>query len=684
MRSPTPQTPATVPAPQAEHDAWFRRPLALRWLGALIIVALGTYAFAPALHGDWVWDDDAEIVQNAAIKDPAALGKIWRGVDLPDYFPLKTTVQWLQWRAWQHATFGYHVTNLGLHLISALLLWRLLRRLGLLCGWVGGVLFALHPITTESVAWIAELKNVLSLPPLLLALDRFITFREQARQRDAVLAVMWFAVAMLCKTSVVALPVFLLVYLWWRDDWKVPRSLKVLWPFFFISLALGAVTLWFQATRAIGSWVIPSGGILERLARAGMALGFYLEKCLFPAGLSPLYPRSVVADPALIGALVWAAAVALAWWCWRKRTTWGRHALLGLAWFGLNLAPVLGLIDMAYLHFSWVADHFVYLPLIGLIGLFVAEWERAWRRGAAVRVAATAFLLVLIAGATAATRRQAALYQGDLALWSHLLQHEPGSWYAHNNLATALIRERRFAEALEHADNAIRLQPVYPDARFTKAAALVNLQRLDEARAEASLLRPEGRRVAELHVSLAAALLRANRVAEAIEHYETSLRAEPDWAKAHKEVAVALHIAGRGQEALAHYERGLQLEPDAETHSNYGVALAAVGRVNEAMQHYEQALRLQPGYSEALYNLGIALRLVGRLEQSKAQLEAVLRAQPGRAEAHYNLGETFWQMKRSGEARAEFEEAARLNPSLPEPRARLEEMRRAELRREHD
>ena len=214
--------------------------------------------------------------------------------------------------------------------------------------------------------------------------------------------------------------------------------------------------------------------------------------------------------------------------CWRKRATWGRHPLLGLAWFGLNLAPVHGLIDMAYLHFSWVADHFVYLPLVGLIGLFAAVWEAGWTRGPAARVAAITILLALVAGAITGTRRQAALYQGDETLWRHLLEHDPESWYAHNNLATALIRERKYSEALGHAEAAIGLQPIYPDARFTKAAVLVNLQRLDEARVEARLLRPEGRRVAGLHVSLAAALLRANRVADAIEHYETALRAAPD------------------------------------------------------------------------------------------------------------------------------------------------------------
>ena len=648
----------------------------LDWLGAIVILVAGTIAFAPALRGDWVWDDDAEIVQNAVIKDPGGLGKIWRGEGLTDYFPLKSTVQWVQWRLWQDARVGYHVTNLALHLISALLVWRVLARLGLRCAWLGGLIFTLHPITVESVAWIAELKNVLSLPPLLLALDHWISFEQHGRRRDHGLAVALFAVAMLCKTSVVALPVFLLLFAWWRRGRIERKDFVSVLPLFAIAFALGLVTVWFQTTRAIGSWDIPSGGPFERIGRAGQAVLFYFTKCLLPAGLLPLYPRDAAAGPALLGWLAWVGVGGVAFVCWRWRATWGRHALLGLGWFILNLAPVIGLIDMAYLHFAWVADHFVYVPLIGLIGLAVAVADVSWRHAQGGRLAIAGAAAAIAIGALVQARGHAALYQGEAVLWRHVLQRTPDSAVAHNNLATALIRERAYAEALEHADAAIRAQPDYADAHFTRAAALVNLGRVDDAQAAVARLRDGGRRGAELHLKLGAAMLQANRVAEAIPHYESALRAVPNWAQAHKDFAVALYLAGRAPEALDHYDRGLRLEPDAQTHSNYGVALAAAGRVPDAIQQYERALRLQPGHPEAQYNYGIALAATGRLTEARAQFEAALRTQPGRAELHFNLGRTLQQLGQPAAAETEFREALRLNPRLREAAQQLEVIRR--------
>ncbi len=671
-----------MPSPNAvpiapSHRVWVsaRRAPFVRCLGALVILLAGWYAFAPALHGDWVWDDEAEIVQNALIKDPAGLGKIWRGEVLPDYFPLKSTVQWVQWHLWGNATAGYHVTNLGLHLLSALLVWRLLCRLGLRCGWLGGLLFALHPLTVESVAWIAELKNVLSLPPLLLAFDRFMAFTERGRRRDYAWAVGLFAAAMLCKTSVVALPVFLFVYLAWHRGRLERRDFRTVLPFLIIAVVLGAVTVWFQSTRAIGDLTIPSGGALERVGRAGLALGFYFGKCLVPIGLRPLYPRDILADSPWLGLLAWLAVALVFLGCWRRRATWGRHAILGLAWFVLNVGPVLGLINMSYLHFAWVADHFAYVSLVGLIGLVVAGAEMSWRHSRMGRGMVAGGAAVLAVAAVGQTRQHAALYQGDATLWRHILRQDPGSWIAHNNLATTLIRQRNLSEALHHADIAVRLRPVYPAGHFTRAAALINLGRLDEAKAEAALLVSEGPFVAELHLKLAAALLRANRVAEAIAHYEQTLRAKPDWAQAYKEFAVALFFAGRSVEALDYYDRGLQLAPDPETHSNYGVALAGAGRVNEAMQQYERSLRLKPGYPEAHYNYGIALAASGRPEEAKAHYEAALKAQPERAELHYNLGRALLQLGRRAPAEAAFVEALRLNPALAEARQQLEALR---------
>src|SRR5580692_9834625 len=161
-----------MPAPSTRPDSPAPRPRGGRTLlAAAALVLLGALVLRPVLAGGWLWDDEREVTENRILRDPAALGRIWLAPAGPDYFPLKSTAQWLEWRAWGARPAGYHAVSLALHLASALLLWRLLRRLGARWGWLGGLLFAVHPLAVESVAWAAELKNTLSLPLLLLAMS---------------------------------------------------------------------------------------------------------------------------------------------------------------------------------------------------------------------------------------------------------------------------------------------------------------------------------------------------------------------------------------------------------------------------------------------------------------------------------------------------------------------------------
>ena len=210
-------------------------PPAMSWkfLPAVLIVLAGLWAFYPALSGEWLWDDGSLVARNALVHDPAGLWKIWfEPSRLIDYFPLKVSVEWLEWHLWQNQTFGYHLTNIVLHILSALLIWRLFGKLGMRLAWLGGLIFAVHPVTVESVAWISELKNTLSLPPLLLAMGAWVDYEEKGNRKDYFLALGLFLVAMLCKTSMVMFPMVILLFDWWkrgRIGWK---DLKASLPFF--------------------------------------------------------------------------------------------------------------------------------------------------------------------------------------------------------------------------------------------------------------------------------------------------------------------------------------------------------------------------------------------------------------------------------------------------------------------
>ena len=313
-----PPTAPGRPSPPRGTGGW--------WWQAALILLVGWWAFAPAFHGGWLWDDPLEITDNPELRDLDGLRNAWFAPMTSDYFPLKTTVQWVLWRCWHDQPAGYHLTSAGLHLLSALLLWHLFKKLGIRLAWFGGLLFALHPVTVESVAWIAELKNTLSLPLLLLAMCAWIDYDNQGRRSDHLRAVLFFLAAMLCKSAVVMFPAVLLLYAWWKRGRITWKDFKASAAFFAISLILGLVTVWFQSHRAINWVVIPIGGFLSRLACAGLALSFYSAKAVLPARLIPIYPQWVVNPPAPVQFLPWLGLGAVGWVLWKNRTGWGRHA----------------------------------------------------------------------------------------------------------------------------------------------------------------------------------------------------------------------------------------------------------------------------------------------------------------------------------------------------------------------
>ncbi len=293
-----------------------------------------------------------------------------------EYYPLQETAQWLQWQLWGNETFGYHFTNVVLHLLSALLVWRLLGKFGLPFAWLGGLIFAIHPVVVESVAWIVELKNTLSLPLFLIAMCFYLDYDEHRRWRDYAMALGFFLLAMLAKISMAAFPAVILLFAWWKRGRIGWNDLKAAAPFLVISVSLIA-TAFFAAGRyheinALADDNLPLGGFFARLALAGLSTSFYFSRFFFPVGMLPIYPQWSVDPTSPFDYLPGVVLSGVIYVCWRKRTSWGRHALLGLGFFLLNLAPFAGFISISYMKYTWVMDHLLYLPMLGLLGLTVA------------------------------------------------------------------------------------------------------------------------------------------------------------------------------------------------------------------------------------------------------------------------------------------------------------------------
>ncbi|MCE0523300.1 MAG: tetratricopeptide repeat protein [Methylacidiphilales bacterium] len=502
-------------------------------LRALLIVAAGLWVFAPALHGDWLMDDDLYITQNVLVNDPARLWKIWFAPgSLIEYYPIEASVQAIQWRLWRLDTLGYHVTNILLHVLGALLVWRLLSKFGLRLAWLGGFLFAVHPAVVESVAWISELKNTLSLPFFLLAMCSWIDYERRRQPRDYLLALGLFLAAMLCKISMALFPLVILLYAWWKRGRIGWSDLKAAAPFFAVSLVLGLTTIWagdwFREAHLQSTNPQQIGGFAARLALAGLSISFYFFKCVWPAGMLPIYPKWPVNPPSLIQFLPWPILAGAIGWFWHKRATWGRHALLGLGFFLINLAPFIGFNSASYMGFTWVMDHFLYLPLIGLIGVAIAALDSIDGR---ISILMRRWLAVTIAVVLALLAWESHEYAGVFAspekLWAYTIAGNPTSWLAHNNLGDVFLETGRLPAAIEQYEESLQFNP----------------------------------NGVEAHNNLGLALYQSGRIPEAIENYELALKRNPHFGVALTNLANALAQTGQVQQAIDTYQQALLVNP---------------------------------------------------------------------------------------------------------------------------
>jgi tetratricopeptide (TPR) repeat protein len=553
---------------------------------ALLLVGVGLAAYGPVGTAGFVWDDDSFLTANALIKAGNGLGRFWMTTQAPDYWPVTSSSLWLEWRLWGLHAAGYHWTNLALHLTACLLLWGGLRQLRVPGAYLAALLFAVHPVNVESVAWIAQRKNLMAMLFYLGSIRSFLKASDAAPRP----ARTWyafslgaFALGMLSKGSVATLPAVLALLLWWQGRWSRRQAVRLL-PFGLIAVVFAGIDIWFQHQGAAGP--IRSASFAARLLGAPAVAGFYLLKALWPHPLSFVYPQWRI-EPAQFRwwlPLLGAALLTTVLWHYRRRGS--RPLLFAWAYFVLTLVPVLGFTDVYFMKYSLVADHYQHLALIAVVALAGAGWAR-WRErqpGAAPWIAA----LLAVALLTALTREQCRYYRDPESLYRSVLATDPDSWFAHYNLGIVLAREGQTPEAIRHY-----------------AAALQN--------------KPD---LADADVNWGDALLPAGDWAGAAAHYRAALRSDPKDSQAHDDLGLVLARMGRQAEAIDEFEAALRSNPDfPDTHNNLGIALAQAGRVPEAIAQLEEAVRLKPDYVSARQNLAIVLRAAGREDAAAAELK---------------------------------------------------------------
>ena len=634
---------------------------------ALVIAAVTFWIYWPSLHGGWLWDDDSYITDNRLLHSWSGLWTLWfQPGSFRDWYPLEESMLWIEWHLWGMDTLGYHLVNVLLHFANALLAWRLLNRLGLRLAWVGGLLFAVHPLQVESVAWISELKNTLSLLFILSAMIAWLDFDARKSPRAFWLALAFFALALLSKLSVVFFPLVILLHAWWKRGRIAATDLKASAPFFALALLAGLVTtlagVWGRQFSHLSPHFLPPDGLWGRLALAGQCLAFFVSKAFLPVGLLPVYPLWPVRPAAFVTWLPWLALAAIVAWCWQRRRGWGRHALFGLGFFVINLLPCPGFLPGPNMGYAWAMDHFLYLPLLGLIGLVIAGGEDlAARLSLPARRLAGVLAVVILAAMTIESHAYARLYRDSQTLWTYTLARNPRAWPGHNNLGKIRQAEGRYGEAVLEYQQALAIEPDYPEAHYNLGLALQGADRLPEAfdaYRDAIRLRPD---YAKAHNDLGNALLLAGRLPDAEDEYRSALKINPDFAEAHNDLGSAFQRQGDIPHALAEFETALQLDPeDAQAHFNRALVLQQTGRLPEAIAEYRQALALKPDDVAARQNLAGALRLAGETPETPGQAAPPQAADD--AQSHYNQGLLLQRSGKLAEAADQYRQALQLNP----------------------
>jgi len=688
-----------------------------RVLPALVLVVLTAAVHAPGMDSGWVWDDDIIVTGNVYLRDAAGLAHIWFELEtIHMYSPAVLTTLWIEYQLWGLHPLGYHLVNLGFHVACVLLLWGVLRRLEVRGAWLAAALFGVHPVMVESVAWVSEIKNVQSAFFCLLTLLAFLRFRPldgteppggRRRALYYLLTLLLFALALLSKAVAVTVPPALLVLVWWKRGRVEKGDVLAVVPMMAMGLASAGLAMYIERHSAQATGAAFELSLLERVLVAGRAVWFYAGKLLWPANLVSIYPRWQVSAGVWWQYLFPLGAASAIGALWYGRGRFGRGPLAAVLCFGLLVSPLVGIFNVAYHLYSYVADHFQYHAAPALLALFASGVARLRSRsgpvpGRAVDVACGGLLLVLGALTTRHVRtfhdeksRCLATIEGNPGAWSAMynlglrlkaegdlrgavrwyteaLRVAPGNAEALNNMGVAFLDLGDAREAVRCYREALRYSPGYPLAHNNLATALARLGETESAirgYSEALRLKPD---YAEARANLAKLLAAEGRLDEAVREYREALRLRPDDADTRADLGVALAGAGRFEEAVAELESALRASPaDAGIRRRLGTVLANGGKPHEAIRQHEEALRLEPNDAENHAGLARTLALAGQPEEAAREFEAALRLDPKLAAAHNDFGTLLASQGRVEEAIARYEEAVRLTPGFLEARANL-------------
>lgn len=625
------------------------------------------------------YDDPDYVTQNAQVQ----AGITWATARWAfttgcagNWHPLTWLSHALDWQLFGNDPRGHHAVNIVWHALNATLAFLALRRLSgaFWMSALGAALFAWHPLRVESVAWIAERKDVLCAFFGLLTLWLFIRFAEASRishPRSRIfyaLALVTFTLGLLSKPMLVTLPFVLALLDYWPLNRFSARTVREKIPFLLLSAAACVIT--YLAQKKSGA-MVETSTLGDRLANGAVSVTGYLWNFFWPFDLAVGYPRPArwPAATTAIAVFILLGITGVVIAQWRRRP----FLFVGWLWFFGMLVPVLGIIQVGQ---QARADRYTYLPMLGLeIALLWALNEFVLT--VALRRFATAFAVLGLAGCIARTWDQLAVWQNSHTLFEHALSVTKDNYLAHSCLGATLLNENRLEEACVHFRQAIEIKPDYAVAHRRLGLALEKLGQPGEAVSHyerALALIPDD---APTEAWLADALASLDRDREALSHYRKALDLKPDFAEARRHYADSLRVLERFDQARTQYRLALALQArDAEAYYGLGAALEGLGENEKALACYEAAAGLKPEFSDAQYNIGVLRLARNEPAEAVSHFLAVINYAPHHAPAFVGLGLAAERLGHLAEAVAHYEKALQLSPDFPGVAEKLMEARR--------
>lgn len=569
----------------------------------MIIVLISFLAYLPVLHNGLLdWDDYGYIKNNPLIFS-INLKEIFSHNVMWNYHPLTILTLAVEYHFFGLNETGYHAVNLSLHLLNVILVFYSISLLSdnVEVALITSLLFGIHPMHVESVAWVAELKDVLYTFFFLSAYISYLKYLKNPKPKYYCIALLLFSASLLSKAMAASLPLVLLLTDYFKGRMINKKILLEKVPFFLLAIIFGVVAVYAQGT-SIGTQELGLT-VSQRMVLACYGFTNYLFKLVFPIHLSAFYPYPMLIAgviPFKYYAYVIFVAGLFAFVFYSIR--FSRKIAFSLGFFTVTIFLVLQFLPVGN---AVMADRYSYIPSIGIFYLIAEALIVVWNKKSkmvTVLVICTVTLFFSII-----TFDRCSVWNNDLSLWNDVISRYKNAPIAYNNRGLVYLKEKEYAKAREDFDKAIRQYPKYTQAYINRGNVLRNINLYDEA----------------------------------MNDYNIAIGLEPNYYKAYFNRGILFLKNNKYDEALHDFNKAIALNPDnTEAYINRGVVFMNEKKYDRAIQDFNKAIELNPNYTDAYINRGNVFSMEKKYDQAISNFSKAIELNPDGAIAYYNRGLT--------------------------------------------